>query len=279
MKSLPRATELVKSSWSFFISTWSESVKVSIWFVYIGLLQFALLGLIKISPDGADALYLMISLFSILAIVLWVWTVIRTVQTMLRLDAGKKIDLSRESKIRAWKEFLPLVWIAVLQMLILLGACFPLIVWKFSYLFFGMARVSPQIFLFVTALLSIPLVWVGVQLGFTLPVAVDTDERGMRALETSRTLVEGRWGQVFGRALIGLVVFGGLLWIVLTLMIFFISAIIGPDMLIAIASNPYDVDPLIEGAITLLKSIVQAAMFPLFVGFHVKLYRALQRTR
>lgn len=243
-KTLPNAGELIRESWSFFVKNWNESVKVTVWFLYVGLANFALLLLSSISPY-----FNVISIPATLLIVaVSLWAAIRTIQVVLELEAGEKPDMSKKTVLDAWKLVLPLLWIAILEMLIVLGGL---------------------------VLLIIPGIYFGVVLSFSTFTLIEEKHRGTAALNASRNLVKGRFWATLWRLLAGSLVFGLALILGTGIIFALLVLIAGPSHFITLKGQ---LEPLAQGTVDLLQSIIQAATLPLFIGYQVKVYRALKRT-
>jgi hypothetical protein len=244
MKTLLPAGQLIRDSWHLFIKTWNESTKVSMWFLYFALGQFALAVVSKLAPDVRDFLFPL----DIALVVCTFWASIRMVKAMLQLEAGHAVDVSREGMRQAWKLVLPMLWIGIIQIFILLGG-----------------------FL----LLILPGIYLAVAFTFSQILLIDQDKRGFAALQASRHLVKGRWWQVFWRLFAGSFVFGILSYAVIMLLVMVVAFIVGPDKFFT-ALRADQLDPMIEGILSLLQGIVVAGIIPLAVGFQVKLYRAVK---
>lgn len=245
-KPLPPALTLIGDSWRLFISTWNDSVKISIWFLYLGLASFALGLLASFSEPFA---LLAIPLEFVVA-AFAVWTSIRLIRGMLQLEAGKKINLSKEESTLSWNLVLPLIWVAILVTLAVLGG---------------------------TLLFIIPGIYLAVVLSFSQILVLDQNLRGTKAMAASRDLVTGRFGPYLWRVVAGGLVFGIGLAIVTGVCFSIIAMFAGPDRFTALSNS--QPDPLLEGTITLFQSIIEAATLPLFIGFQVKLYRMMQRSK
>lgn len=243
-RQLPGVIDLIKDSWTLFTTTWNDSVKISIWFLYFGLVNFLLFFLQKFSPAATTLLSIPVSLA--IGIVAY-WVGVRLMRAMLQLESGKKIDFSKEESMRTWNLLLPNLWVGILQMLIVLGG---------------------------TVLFIIPGIYLGVALSFAQLFVIDQGLRGMKALGASRDLIKGRWWGTAWRLFATGIIFGLGVSIATGIVFSAMTMIAGPAE--ALAKNP---DPLFLGTRVLFTSIIQAAVLPLFVGLHVKIYRALLATR
>ncbi len=270
---LPSATRLIRDSWGLFIKTWNESLQVSIWFLYYGLVYLAVNLIIKIAP----AFTIIGLLISLVILVFWSWSIIRLIETSFWLDAGEKPKLDRKAMRASWRIVIPLLWVGILQILVLLGSAIPLIAWEFLAPVYLAAWINPVIFNIIAIVLFLPLIYVGIRLGFAQLATIKDKKRGMNALAVSSEMVNKNWWAIFGRQFLALVVFGGGLWIALTLLFLILGAIVGPDKFLQLA-DPNAQAPVLRGIRALLEGIVQAAVLPLFVIFAVKLYKAAKRS-
>ncbi|MFZ2804203.1 MAG: hypothetical protein WA001_03195 [Patescibacteria group bacterium] len=245
-KQLPGVGQLLRDSWHFFITQWNETLKITVWFLYIGLLEFALALLLKVSPFFA-LIYLPAEL-GILALSLWV--AVRTIQVVMQLEAGKKATYSKTTTIAAWKLVLPLVWVAILEILIIMGGLIVVI---------------------------IPGIYLAVVLSFSTFFLVDEGERGLAALNKSRALVKGRFWPTLWRMFGGMFILGFGLLVLVEILFGLLSLLAGPHFIISLQAQ--DLDPMVQGTLSLFQAIIQAAVIPLIIGYQVKLYRALKKTQ
>ncbi len=247
---LPTASSLIADSWRFFVATWNSSVKISIWLLYFGLAQFAVALLIKFQPmPPAISTTLNIAITIAIAL-LSVWIAIRLMRGLLQLEAGQPMNLTSEESRTAWRLFLPLAWTGLLQTMVILGGLF---------------------------LLIIPGVYLMFALTFSQLLVVSENLRGFQAMAASYALIQGRWWATCARYAAGSLVFGlGPLLVVGTLFVL-LAAVIGPEHVFVTQAT--QMDPLLQATIALFQAIFQAATIPLLLGFQVKLFHALQRTR
>ncbi|MBU1348839.1 hypothetical protein KJ781_02105 [Patescibacteria group bacterium] len=245
-KALPGAWTLVVEAWKLFTSTWNASVKTSIYFLYVGLAVFAAALLTKL--HGAFAF--LEGIVGLVAGVAVVWISIQLYQTMLNLEGGKRPLAPAEASKKAWTIFLPFFLVSILVGLATLGG----------------------IILFI-----LPGIYLAIAFSFSQMILVDKGTRGTQALAASRALVRGRWWETFWRLLVGGIVFGLLIGLVVGIPTGILGGIAGPEAM----QTGYgrQIDPVVNGTIMLIHYVVQAAFMPLMVGFTVKVYRALQKTR
>jgi len=229
-----------------FVSTWSQTSKISIWFLYFGLVEFACYVAVKFQP----AMSLLFIPLEIAYVVVSLWIGIRLILAVLRLDEGKAPADPQADSAKAWSLFGPVLWLGALQALIIFG---------------GMV------------LLIIPGIYLAIALSFGQMFLVEQNVRGLKALAASRDLVRGRWWAVLWREFAGGLVFGAGLVLLVIIVFTLFGLIAGPDRFVLLMQSP-ELDPLLNGTLNLINSILQAALIPLFVGFQVKVYRALRRS-
>jgi hypothetical protein len=242
-KPLPGVGQIISETWKLFTSTWNTSVRTSGLLIYVGLAYFVGGLLMRVNENLA----LLSGVISLGGSIFTVWISTRVMLTMLNLEAGKQPMPGVEEGKKAWNLFLPLLWVGILTGLVVFGA---------------------------SLLLILPGIYFGVALCFSQVILVDQGTRGTQALGASRALVRGRWWGTFGRLLLGGLVFGLLLVVVMGVVIGGIAILIGSSSL---ANGPSD--PLVSGILQLIQTVILAAFMPLTVGFQVKMYRALQKTR
>lgn len=246
-KQLPGVWPLLQDSWRLFTATWNQTAEITLWFLYIGLAFFAVSVLSVLNPGFA----LLALAVQLAATVISIWCGLRLLLALLRLVDGKPVgDLKAEAAL-AWPLLLPLVVVGLLQGLVVLGG-------------------------FV--LLIIPGIYLAILLGYAQIIFVDQGVRGWQALAASRDLVRGRWWAVFWRNFAASLAMGLGLALMVLLVLGLFGLIAGPERFFT-ALGSEDPNPILDGAVTLLDSILQAAFLPLILGFQVRLYRRLQETR
>lgn len=248
-KPLPGAIDLIKDTWKLFTTTWNDTVKISIWFLYFGLLNFVLALLDRFAPTMS--LFISFPL-QIALIVVAVWVSIRLIRAVLKLEAGGKMDLSNEESTNAWKLLLPMMLTGSLQIVIIFGG---------------------------TLLFIVPGIYLAIALSYSSLFVIDRGLRNFQAIKASYVLVKGRWWATLWRELaagfvfaIGLVIVVGLVQMLLTVLSLGASAAFS-------GSESVSATPMFKATMDLFSSIVEAATLPLFIILRVKIYRALERTR
>ena len=252
MKStLPGVGTLINESVKLFQTTWNQSTRASMWFLYGALIQFALAIIDKLWPSVG----LILSPLELVVAVIFIWTSVRLTQDMLILETGKSLDLSQEHIVarHAWNYVLPLIWLGILEGIIFIGG-----------------------FL----LLVIPFIFLAVDLAFAQFFLVEENIHGFKALTASHALVKGRWWPTCWRFLAGNIVFSFFIGFMTLGLMLLVSIVAGPEKFFAaLGPTGQSADPLIQGVMSLVQGIMSAAFLPLTVAFHVKLYRALKASR
>ncbi len=240
-KPLPSLTTLIQDAWHFYISTWSASIKFSICVLYIGLASF----LVLIIPQ----LNILLPAVQILTIVAMIWVGIRMLRAMLELETGKPFVPHAEEMQQAVRLILPMLWTGFLQICIIMGGLIALI---------------------------IPGIALSISFSFTNFALIEQNKRGLAALQSSRQLVKGRWWAIFGRLLVGTLVFGFGISLLSSIIMTFISLIIGTSH--AAGLSGATLSGTAKAVVTLFESIIQAVTIPLILAYQVKLYRALSNS-
>lgn len=246
--SLPKALPLMKDAWQLFRAHWQKTLNITIWFVYIGFIRFALYA--SGGTSSSNPLSLISFPIELGAIVISCWVSIRLVRYILSLEAGKETPQTPEESSKAWPLVLPMLWIGVLEAVIVFGG-------------------------FI--LLVIPGIYLMISLSFSNLFLLEKNMRGIPALAASRALVKGRWLATFWRILAGAIIFGGIIGLV-TGMIFAIFASLAGETVVN-GMTMWGTQPLVEGAMALVSGILQALAVPLFIIYHVKIFRALETSR
>jgi len=240
-KQMPGAWDIIKDTWTLFISTWKTSIKTSILLFYLGLVTFVTSVLTKF-----NGLFSIVHFLALIAVgILSVWVSVRIILTMFNLEAGKKpLPVDKESA-KAWALFWPMLWVSFITGLAILGG---------------------------TILFIIPGIYLAVSLYFTQLILIEKGTRGTQALGASRALVKGRWWATIWRLIAGGIVFGILVALINQALVWILVQIVG---LATIEAG----DPAALGGISLIGYAVQAAFIPLLIGLQIKIYRALEKTR
>ena len=240
-KPLPSLTTLIQDTWHLYISTWNASIKFSIWILYFGLASFFVL----VIPQ----LNVLLPLVQISTLIGMVWVGIRMIRAMLELEKGNTVTPNSTEMKEALNFIVPLSWIGFLQFCIIIGGLIALI---------------------------IPGIYLSISFSFTNFFLIEKNTHGLAALQASRELIKGRWWATFGRLLVGAVVFGFSISLLSSIIMMFITVIIGTSHVAGLSSET--LSGTAQAVTTLFQSIIQAATIPLILAYQVKLYRALSQT-
>jgi hypothetical protein len=244
---LPRVWDLIKDSWNAFVKTWDVTVRISIGFILVGVLQ-AIGGVNSRKLVLGDALAVVCL---IAAGLVAICTTIALYRAVLKLEQGDHSVKTAPGDI--WNDIrlliLPLLLVGLLQGLATFGA---------------------------TLLLIIPGIYVGVRLGFSQLALLDKNLRGRAALAESWALTKDRFWAVFGRQIAAAMLFGLGVGTISAIAMSIVIAMAGPGF----AAMVSDETSRNGNAIVLIvSSLIQAAFVPLMMIYEVKMFRALLRTR
>jgi hypothetical protein len=236
--------QLIKESWSSFVSTWDTMVRYSAWYVLAGVLTAAYLFLPDAALMGAIGLFVYLAGLAVM-----VWTSIRVYQVAFAFERKEKI--SNKTTETALALFLPLLWVSILA---------------------GLATIGGFI------LLILPGIYLAVRFAFGQLAVIDAKKKGVEALKDSWALTKNRFWAVLGRELAGGVVFGALFLAVSWLAVWIVAKIAGAGAYEAMTATE-ETNPALAGTSIVINGMVQAAFIPLFYIFQVKLYKALIKSR
>jgi hypothetical protein len=247
MKPLIDPRSLLQSSWETYVKTWDMMMKYIAVYVLAGVLVGASLIMKPGNNNVAGfAFFLMCIAYGIVV----VWTSACMYQVALANETGVKTTEEQVNK-RGWALILSFLWIGILNMFASFGA-----------------------FL----LLVLPGIYVAVRLGFGTISLIDKDVKGRAALASSWALTKDRFWAIFGRQLLGGIVFGIGISIVSMAAILIIGLVAGQAK-IDILISPAGQDPVKNGINLMFNSVVQGAFIPLALIFQAKLYRSLLQTK
>lgn len=243
---LPGTLDLVATTWRLFTSKWSELIAISVWFVYFGIVNFALAILQHYTPVIGSFITIPLEIVMLL---LSIWTGIRMMQAALRITAGEKEALPAAEAAKSWSFVWPLALTGLLQFLILFGA---------------------------TLLLIIPGIYLAIALAYSSLIVIDKQQQTMTAIKSSYALVKGRWWSVWWRELASSFIFGAVLFVIVALLQGLIAILaLGPSAAHITDLSP---SPLFTATMDLFTSIVEAATLPLFMILRTVIYRELEKT-
>lgn len=251
LKTLPSAWTLIIDSWTSYTKNWNETFKISIWFLYFGLVAF--IGAVLQKVSGSSIFVFVNNVLDIVIGIGYLWAAIRLLQGVLEKEAGKKISMNIEMSQKAFNLILPIIGIAIMQFIVIMG----------GFLLF----ILPGLYLIIA-------------LTFTQLIRITDEAKGFDALAASRNLVKGRWWATCWRILAGNIFFGIGVGFLMSLLMSMLAAISGNiDPFILKGTHAFSRDPLVQGSFELLQSVCQSAILPLFIVFQVKLFNALKATK
>jgi hypothetical protein len=247
---LPSSIDLVKRAWGIYTKKWNEFISLSAWFIYFGIVNFALAIFTHFVPVGGA--FIAIPLQIVMAL-LSIWAVIRIMQASLNAVDDKDILLSPEDGAKTWNFFWPLLLTGLIQFFIILG---------------GMV------------LLIIPGLYLALALAYSSLHVVDRKMKGMEAIKASFRLVKGRWWSVWWRETATGVIVGLCVLIVVGLVEAIVSMLaLGPSGLTSSLADPSNTNTMYQATMDLFTSIAEAATMPLFIILRTVIYRNLQKTQ
>lgn len=241
-KPIPGVWELLVDSWNFYIKNFSTTIKTSILFLYVGIVVFLLFLLTRTNSNFA----LMNGIFSFVSGLFTLWIGIRLTVLILRLLNNKKALSAKEESQLSLQLIVPFIFINILVAFIVLGG---------------------------TILFILPGIYFAVSLTMADLILVDKGLRGTQALAASRDLITGRWWPTFGRLFVSGFAYAVLFLATIGILSFLLASITG------ISTIETSRDSLIFGLDQFAQMAVMALLMPLVVGFHIKLYQALVKTR
>lgn len=251
LKTLPSTWTLIVDSWASFTKNWNETFKISIWFLYFGLVTF--IGAVLQKVSGSTIFTFVNNALSIVIGIGYLWAAIRLLQGALEIESGKKISLNSAMMQKAFNLILPVIGIALMQFIVIMGG----------------------LLLFI-----LPGIYFIIALTFTQLIRVTGEAKGFDALAASRNLVKGRWWATCWRVLAGNIFFGIGVGCLMSLLISLLAVISGNiDPFILNGAHAFKRDPLVQGSYELLQSVFQSAVLPLFIIYQVKLFNALKATK
>jgi hypothetical protein len=243
MQPLIRPWQLIRDTWTVFVKTWETTVRVSIWFIVVGIIS----ALGSMVPDSIPG-YLLIFVLDVIGVLVAIWTTIRLYQTVFALEGGEAV--TERTTATAVALIWPVLIVEALAGLSVFGG---------------------------VILLILPGIWIAVRLAFSQVSVIDpkSAKRGVDALKESWGLTKGKFWPLLGRLVLGGILFAVAVGVIMAVCTALVGAIAGPGQFTAALNS--DQPPVALGAaLTFIQGIVQAALMPLVPIFQVKLYQSVR---
>jgi hypothetical protein len=239
---------LITESWTTFTKTWDTTIRISVWFIVVGILS-AFVALIPQSIPG----YLLIVIMNIAGVLVSIWATIRLFQAAFAIERNEKLPTPQESSRLAILLIWPVICVQALAGLAALGG-----------------------FL----LLILPGIYIGIRLAFSQAATIDpkSAKRWTASLKESWMLTKGRFWPIFGRILLGGVLYGVFIGIILSVSTALVGWIAGPTQFLD-ALKADQPPPTIAAALMFIQGLVEAALIPIIPIFQIKLYQSLRKAQ
>jgi len=209
MKPLISIGDLMSFGFQAIKDTWKPTLKYSVWFFILPVAYYIVLMTMAVGGGcmlgvGIGIAFLFVYFAGLIALVLGlIWAAIGLFQYMIAYAGGANMKTWKPKKSPL--SYVPgLLWIGILSALPLLGvmivATLPVILVRDSA-----AGVLLSVLLIIIA---IPvLIWIGTLFSQAQIMFLNDEARGIDAIKKSITLVQKRWGAVFGRIFVPTLVF------------------------------------------------------------------------
>ncbi len=290
-KRLPRTWELIKQSWNLYVTTFKDSIKVSLYFLYVTIIS----GIIAALAVYFGATYEIVSIVLVLPLALAnAWVTVMIFHRVASLEAGQT---NYQPLTASWRQWLSYIWLAIEIIIFsagpfILAALIIVVITIFvgdyknlGALFIpGMKAVTAPVgtgTYLIIALISIILlvptwVWLvyksAVWNSFALPVLMVDGKKGKEDLKEATRIAKGRWWGLFWKNQLAGICFGAY------------GMLIGLGMSIAIlivgaAFKALNLGQAVDIFLTqMADGLIAMILVPLFMGFTVKLYRAFKKS-
>jgi len=247
MQPLIAPITLITDTWKAFVKTWDATVRISVWFIVVGVIS-AMSILIPQSIPG----YIAIFFADILGVLISIWAMIRLYRFVFSSERNEAQQTPDESSKTAMLLIWPLLITQALVGLTVLGGII---------------------------LLILPGIYIGVRLAFAQAAVIDpkVNKSWTDALRDSWDLTQGKFWAIFGRLALGGICFGLLIGAIVVLSTLLVGVIAGADSFLAAAASE-EPPPAVAASLAMIQSIAQAALLPLTPIFQVKLYQSLRQT-
>jgi hypothetical protein len=240
--------QLIKETWHTFVKTWDTTVRISAWFLVVGLISV----LAVVIPQSVPG-YIAIFLADLAGVLISMWASIRLYRAVFAIERNETASSPEESSRQAISLILPLIIVQLIATLCIVGGLIFLV---------------------------IPGIYIGIRLTFSQLAVIDpkVGKKTTDALKDSWDLTKGRFWPIFGRIMLGSLCFGILISIIVAVSTLLVGAVAGGNTFLSsmTADSP---PPAVTAALSMIQSIAQAALVPLAPIFQIKLYQSLRAAR
>lgn len=290
-KKLPRTWDLIKQTWKLYTETFKDSVKVSLYFIYVAIVG----GIVAAIAVYFGLAYEWVSLILVLPLALAnAWVTVLIFHRVMSLEAGQS---SYQPLTASWRQWLSYIWLAIEIIIfsagpLILAALIVVVVsvligeyQNLGALFVSSIKTTtstPAAWTYIlTAVLGIVLIiptWIwliyksAVWNSFALPVLMIDNKKGKEDLKEATRIAKGRWWGLFWKNQLAGICFGAygmLIGLGMSVLILILSAVFKSLNL----GQTVDIflSQIADGLIAMI-------LVPLFMGFTVKLYRAFKKS-
>ena len=240
MATLPKVLDTVKMSWEQYKANWNNVMRISIWMLWIAILEAIISALPLMKFSGSTGLSFLLFL---IIVPLSIFISIRLMYAVLSITHQKEIESDNVLWKKAKAVFMPVCWLALLQIICLLGA---------------------------SVFLIIPAIYLSLGFSFSTIILLEQNLHGTSVLGAGLDLVRGRWWSTFWLLMAGLALIMIPTMIVSGTLFGTLTAIAGVNALVSS-------HPLVYSAQTLFQGAIQTVILPLVLLYEVNVYRALKK--
>ncbi len=282
--------ELIRVSWATFKQNWKQTFNISIWLLVPAVVLLAASLLVQFTPPILLPLVRIAPLITGLCIGAWVS--LRLMQLILK-EEGEPTVLQEPSWVQPVGSY---IWLQILHRIALIGASLPLALGIIGLPILAiLANIPKGTFLIIAtlsmAVLSIPAIWLVIQLAFwpfffmtnaegshatfttteQSNLRIPSFKKSIRLFAQSYHLVKGRFWAVLSRLL-----FPGL-----TFLLLFLAATFTVDTIFGLIIGEAKINTIFktipQGYAYFIGSIGQVLFLPLFITWLAKLFRSLKQ--
>lgn len=287
---LPLTWSLIKESWKFFYSSLQQTIKTSVYFLYVALI----LGLSAAITILWTPWTILHGLLGITAALATLWIGIKLFLEIAALESDKNVSGKESSQ--ASSLFGSYLWVTILVALITIG---PLLLVLALFFMFSLSSIIPAlggsgaemtnlidslrnnvVLLVGGGLIGMVLfvcswIWAiykSIQYALAIPALLVNQNKGMAALQESARVIKKRWWGMFWKNQLWGIVVGGL-----TFVLMLVAGIIMvlPALLLKSGKSATIFSELLaQGA----QGAIQMLIMPLAFIFIIKLYSAFKKT-